>query len=186
MKLNRSYGWAALAGALMLAACGEAGDTGTSPSGGGGNGSKSASKSAGSAEPASSPSPLAAPGTDGVIAVKIAAGTQFDTGCMMDLTLTNASGQSFTLFADMGGKLSGEPVRPLRDIEGALTMEITGYTDAGLQIGPSAIRGRCEDLDLVVGNVRCREGVGMEGKIGPCPAPVSFTASEAIRSLKVK
>lgn len=179
MKLNRSYGWAALAAALMLAACGKA----AGPSGGGGNGSKSAA----GAEPAASTSPIAEPGTEGAIAVEIKATTQFDSGCMLNPTLSNPSGQQFTLYADIGGRRGDAgTVSALLDGENALTMEITGYTDFGAQIGPTGLSGRCEVLDLVIGNVRCREGVGIEGKIGPCPAPVSFTASEIVRSLKVK
>lgn len=174
---NRSYVWAILAATLALAACGGAGDT-ASVSGD--------SKSASGAEPAASASPLAAPGEEGAIAVTIDATSQFDTGCMMQNTLTNASGQSFTLFADIGGTRTGDAIEPINDTENALTMEITGYTEAGQQMGPTAIMGRCEDLDLVIGNVRCREGVGVGGEIGPCPAPVSFSISESVRSLKVK
>ncbi|MFN3609754.1 MAG: hypothetical protein ACK4Y9_11875 [Hyphomonas sp.] len=175
--IDRSHGWAALAAALVLTACGDAG----------GNGSKSGNKSAGGSEPAASTSRIAEPGTEGAIAVEIKATTQFDSGCMLNPTLSNPSGQQFTLYADIGGR-RGEAgtVTALLDGENALTMEITGYTDFGGQIGPTSLSGRCEVLDIVVGNVRCREGVGIEGQIGPCPAPVSFTASEAVRSLKVK
>ena len=177
MIRNRTNVWTVLAATLALAACGGAGET---ASGGGGG------KSASGAEPAASPSPLAAPGEEGAIAVTIKAATQFDTGCMLDNTLTNASGQSFTLFADIGGTRTGDPIEPISDTENALTMEITGYSEAGTQMGPTAIMGRCEDLDLIIGNVRCREGVGVGGEIGPCPAPVSFTISENVRSLQVK
>lgn len=174
---NRTHVWAVLAATLTLAACGGAGDTAGKSNGG---------KDAAGAEPAASTSPLAAPGEEGAIAVTIEATTQFDTGCMMHNTLTNASGQSFTLFADFGGTRTGDPIEPMSDTENALTMEITGYTESGQQMGPTAIMGRCEDLDLIIGNIRCREGVGVEGEIGPCPAPVSLTISENVRSLRVK
>lgn len=177
--LNRSPGWAILAAALILAACGESAGSSSSAA--------SSSKSAASAEPPASKSQIAAPGTEGAIAVEIKAETHFDAGCMLNPSLKNPSGKQFTLYADLGGR-RGEAgtVSALLDGENALTMEITGYTDFGGQIGPTGLSGRCEVLDIVVGNVRCREGVGMEGEIGPCPAPVSFTASEAVRSLRVK
>ncbi|PKP82627.1 MAG: hypothetical protein CVT79_04065 [Alphaproteobacteria bacterium HGW-Alphaproteobacteria-18] len=176
--LNRSPGWAILAAALILAACGE--------SAGSSSGSSS-SKSAASAEPPASKSQIAEPGTEGAIAVEIKATTQFDAGCMLNPSLKNPSGKQFTLYADLGGR-RGEAgtVTALLDGENALTMEITGYTDFGGQLGPTGLSGRCEVLDIVVGNVRCREGLGIGGEIGPCPAPVSFTASESIRSLRVK
>ncbi|ABI77943.1 putative lipoprotein [Hyphomonas neptunium ATCC 15444] len=175
---NRTHVWAVLAATLALAACGGASDTA---------GKSNGSKDAAGAEPAASTSPLAAPGEEGAIAVTIEATTQFDAGCMLAPGLTNPSGEQFTLYADIGGR-RGEAgtVTALLDGENALTMEITGYTDFGGQIGPTSLSGRCEVLDLVIGNVRCREGVGIEGEIGPCPAPVSFTISENVRSMRVK
>ncbi|KCZ99049.1 putative lipoprotein [Hyphomonas polymorpha PS728] len=169
---------ALLIAALMLTACGDS-TTGASASSG--------RKVEGPSEPASSPSRIVEPGTEGAIAVTINATTEFDAGCMLNPSLENPSGEQFTLYADIGGR-RGEAgaVSALLSGEDALTMEITGYTDFGGQIGPTGLSGRCEVLDLVIGNVRCREGIGMEGKIGPCPAPVSFSIAPIVRSLRTK
>ena len=178
VKLTSLSATALLAAALVLAACGE---NTAGPASAGGN------KSSGSSEPASSSSRIVEPGTEGAIAVEIDAKTHLDAGCMLNPSLKNPSGEQFTLYADIGGR-RGEAgvVSALLSGEDALTMEITGYTDFGGQIGPTGLSGRCEVLDIVIGNVRCREGIGMEGKIGPCPAPVSFSISPIVRSLRTK
>lgn len=178
MKTTGLGAIALLAATLMLAACGE---SKARPSGSGG------SKTSGPSEPASSSSRIVEPGTEGAIAVEIDAKTHLDAGCMLNPSLKNPSGEQFTLYADIGGR-RGEAgvVSALLSGEDALTMEITGYTDFGGQIGPTGLSGRCEVLDIVIGNVRCREGIGMEGKIGPCPTPVSFSISPIVRSLRTK
>lgn len=178
MATNIPRGGAVVLICAILAGCSGGNDTGKADSN---------ANNSGSSEPSASISQIAQPGAPDSIAVEIDAATQFDSGCMLNPKLTNPSGEAFTLYADIGGRRgdSGNITSLIGD-ENSLTINISAYTETGAQIGPTSLSGRCEVLDIVIGNIRCREGVGVEGEIGPCPLPVSFTISGPVRSLELK
>lgn len=108
---------------------------------------------------------------------------QFGSACVLQVELSNPSGEAFTLFAPISATANGHPVTAVVDPDKPVVMVISAYTDFGGTLGAPMLSARCSPLVIGVGPVQCRMGIGDEGPLTDCPLPITLSADPEFADL---